>query len=173
MALSDRCCRASECRLLGELRKWSSRARNNAIDPFRTSLDLTRRPPTSSCVWALNVMGSASIRTQEEHMKRYLYVMLLYAFSPIFLSTNLYAAGWACAAATGPPESARYLLGQNPKSTQSRNAAVAASMAGCAQMAKASGLPNNCRVLDCWVRTIGDPFCSVVSAHHYHIPACQ
>jgi hypothetical protein len=106
-------------------------------------------------------------------MNRYLYVMFLYAFSLIFLSTNLSAAEWACAAATGPPESARYLLGQNPQSRQSRSDAVAASMAECAQAAEANGLPNSCRVLDCWQRTIGDPFCSVVSAHHYHIPACE
>lgn len=106
-------------------------------------------------------------------MNRHLFGMFLFAFSPIFLSTNLYAAGWACAAATGPPEAPKYILGQNPQARQTRSDAVAVAMAECAKAAEANGLPNGCRILDCWVRTIGDPFCLVISAHHYHIPACN
>src|ERR1700722_1863845 len=113
-----------------------------------------------------------SHRLGEKHMKRYLCVVFLFVCSPI-LSTNLSAAEWACAAATGPPEDERNVLGQNPQSKQSRSGAVAASMAGCAQAAKANGLQNNCRILDCWQRIGIDQFCSVVLAHHYQIPACK
>jgi hypothetical protein len=56
-----------------------------------------------------------------EHMKRYVYIMFLYAFSPIFLSTNLSAAGWHCAAATGRSDSARHSVGQNPQSARGRD----------------------------------------------------
>jgi hypothetical protein len=106
-------------------------------------------------------------------MNRYLWVIFLYVVSPIVLSTNLSAAGWHCAVATGPPDSARHLLGQNPEPRQSRRDAVEASMAECAQAAEANSLESNCRVLDCWYRTTVDPFCSVVLAHHYQIPACK
>jgi len=57
-------------------------------------------------------------------MNRYLYIMFLYAFSPIFLSTNLSAAGWHCAAATGPSDSARHSVGQNPQDLPSRQEAA-------------------------------------------------
>jgi len=106
-------------------------------------------------------------------MKRYLSIVFLYAFSAIFLSTNLSAAGWHCAVATGPADSGRYAVGQAPQDWQSRQEAVTSTLALCAQSAEADGLKSNCRVLGCWYRTIGDPFCSVVSAHHYHVPACQ
>ena len=108
-------------------------------------------------------------------MKRYLFVTFLCAFSPIFLSTNLFAAEWSCAVASGPPESGRYVVGQNPlPGSPSRRAAVAAVMAWCeAKPVRDQVGPTSCRILGCWVRTIGDPFCSVVSTHHYHIPACK
>jgi hypothetical protein len=105
-------------------------------------------------------------------MNRYLFVMFLYAFSPIFLSTNLFAAGWHCAVASGPPNSGRYVLGQNPGKS-SRRAAVAAGMAWCESKPVRDQVgPTSCRILACWVQTIGDPFCSVVVARGYHIPQC-
>src|SRR5580692_7725060 len=86
-------------------------------------------------------------------MNRYLYVMFLYAFSPIFLSTNLSAAEWACAVATGP-NTGRYAIGETPANQEqpSRDAAIADAAAKCPDYATASGVPNDCRVLGCWVR---------------------